>query len=293
MFLAARGFRVAVTVGHRPALVFGGLRRLFGRRGVLHIAKEFFIEEADTPRTGWGGLLGRLKMALYRWALRDVDLMVVNARGECPAYARLFRLPPERVAFLPWPSNIDEPQWFREHDGSILAVGRSLRDWRTFFRAVDGLPHRVVVVASRADLAGLTAPANVTVLTDIPHAEYLRLVRRAMFVVLPLVATPRSTGQATFLECMACGKPVLVTEVVGSVDYIRHGENGLLCPPADPDALRREAVRLAEEPALRERLARGGLRSIRERFNKSRYARDMLELIERQRGHCGRPGGTG
>jgi glycosyltransferase involved in cell wall biosynthesis len=98
--------------------------------------------------------------------------------------------------------------------------------------------------------------------------------------VVPLIATPRATGQATFLECMACGKPVIVTEVAGSVDYVRHEDNGLLVPAADPLALRRAIVRLAEDQALRDRLARGGLRSIREEFNRPRHARDMLELID-------------
>ncbi len=137
MFLSSRGFRVAVTIGHRPALVFGALRRLLGRGEVLHVAKEFYIEEAaDTPRRGWRGLLQRLKRAVYRWALKDVAVLVVNARAECDAYARFFDLPRGRVTFLPWPSNIDEPHWYREHDGTILAGGRSLRDWRTFFEAV-------------------------------------------------------------------------------------------------------------------------------------------------------------
>ncbi|MCI0458262.1 MAG: glycosyltransferase [Gemmataceae bacterium] len=280
MFLCARGFRVAVTIGHRPALVFGALSRLLGRGNVLHIAKEFYIEEAaDTPRGGWRGLLQRLKRAVYRWALKDVTVLVVNARAECDAYARFFDLPRERVLFFPWPSNIDEPRWHREHDGTIVAGGRSLRDWRTYFQAVEGLPYRFLVGTPAGELRGLTVPANVNVL-DLPRERYLERLRRALFAVVPLIATPRATGQATFLECMACGKPVIVTKVAGSVDYVRHEENGLLVPPADSLALRREIVRLAEDRALRDRLALGGLRSIREEFNRPRHARDMLELID-------------
>jgi glycosyltransferase involved in cell wall biosynthesis len=281
LFRHAMGFRAVVTVGHRAALVFGVLRRLLGRRQVLHVAKEFYFEEkAEVPAPGWRGLLQRLRLRAYRWALADVDALVVNAQGERPAYARLFHLSPAQVVFLPWPSNIEPCPRLHEDDGTILAAGRSLRDWRTFLQAVDGLPYRFVMVASRRDLAGLHVPGNVSLFADVPRAAYLQLLRRARFAVVPLRPSGRSTGQATFLECLALGKPVVVTETVGSVDYIEHDENGLLCPPADPAALRRQIIRLAEDPALRKRLAEGGLRSIRERFNKSAYARALLAVID-------------
>jgi glycosyltransferase involved in cell wall biosynthesis len=282
LFLYCRGFRVVVTVGHRAALVFGMLRRLLGRKDVFHVAKEFYFEEeAEVPHPGLRGALQRLRLWAYRWALADVGALVVNARAECSAYARLFHLANEQVVFLPWPSNIDQPERAREDDGTILAAGRSLRDWRTFFQAVNGLPYSFIVVASNSDLAGLTIPANVTVFTDVPRARYLELLRRARFAVIPLLHTGRSTGQATFLECLALGKPVVVSEVVGSVDYIQPECNGLLFPPGDAQTLRKQVIRLAEDAVLRDRLAEGGLKSIREHFNKTQHARELLALIDR------------
>ena len=44
------------------------------------------------------------------------------------------------------------------------------------------------------------------------------------------------------LEAMACGLPVIATQISGNEDLIHHGENGLLVPTEDPMALR-EALR--------------------------------------------------
>src|SRR5207302_9889216 len=60
------------------------------------------------------------------------------------------------------------------------------------------------------------------------------------------------------LEAMAMGCPVIATAVGGSREVVRHGETGLLVPPADPVAL---ACALAEIAGSGERRSRMGTRS--------------------------------
>jgi phosphatidylinositol alpha 1,6-mannosyltransferase len=57
------------------------------------------------------------------------------------------------------------------------------------------------------------------------------------------------------LEAMASGLPVIGADQGGTLENVRHGVNGLLVPAGDPDRFAEAIVRLADDRALRERLA--------------------------------------
>jgi glycosyltransferase involved in cell wall biosynthesis len=72
--------------------------------------------------------------------------------------------------------------------------------------------------------------------------------------VLPSTYEPRG---AVINEAMACGLPVIVTDRCGSIgDIVLDGENAFIYPAGDADALAAAMMRLVDEPALRERMAR-------------------------------------
>lgn len=53
------------------------------------------------------------------------------------------------------------------------------------------------------------------------------------------------------LEAMACGVPVAAARNRGTVEYVRHGENGFLCEGEDPEAFRDAVLLMQAEPSLR------------------------------------------
>ncbi len=63
------------------------------------------------------------------------------------------------------------------------------------------------------------------------------------------------------LEAMAVGRPVVATGSGGSGEYLGDDENCLIVPPADAQATAAAVLRLAQDPALRERLRVAGNRS--------------------------------
>lgn len=268
-------YDVVVTLGHRAALTYGAISRFLPRSRTAHVAKELFFEVVPGDQS----LRMRVLRALYRFAFARVDGVILNSSGEIAPYAELFGLPRSRFRFLPWPSNIDDPSVVPTSDGSVLAVGRSLRDWPTFFRAVADMPWSCVVIASRSDVQGLQVPPNVDLRVDVPREEFLNALDLAAIVVVPLVETTRSTGQATFLEAMARGKPVIVADVVGAHDYIEDGRTGCTYRPGDPDDLRAKIHELLADPARRDELAEQGVRAIRTKFNKEQYARDLIAYL--------------
>ena len=56
------------------------------------------------------------------------------------------------------------------------------------------------------------------------------------------------------LEAMAAGLPVVATDVPGLRTIVTHGQNGLLCPPADPEGMATAIGRLFDDRGLRRSL---------------------------------------
>lgn len=63
------------------------------------------------------------------------------------------------------------------------------------------------------------------------------------------------------LEAMGVGRPVIATGRGGSGEYLRDGANALLFEAGDAEGLAAAVRRLADDPALRERLREEGLRT--------------------------------
>jgi glycosyltransferase involved in cell wall biosynthesis len=81
------------------------------------------------------------------------------------------------------------------------------------------------------------------------------------------------------VEAMACALPVVTTPVSGIPELVRDGENGLLVPPDDPDALAAAILRLRGDAALRRRLGEAARATVRERFDGDRLAGELVALF--------------
>jgi glycosyltransferase involved in cell wall biosynthesis len=83
-------------------------------------------------------------------------------------------------------------------------------------------------------------------------------VARALDAATTLVLPSRSEGMGRVLvEAFCRGRPAVASRVGGIVDLVRDGENGLLVPPQQPEALAEALVRVLGDPALAGRLGAG------------------------------------
>ncbi len=77
-----------------------------------------------------------------------------------------------------------------------------------------------------------------------------------------------ATGHESFgivlLEAMASGKPIVCSDIHGYKGVVRRGEQALLVPPRDPEALAAAIAQLLDDPAARERMGRSGLERSRQ-----------------------------
>ncbi len=126
----------------------------------------------------------------------------------------------------------------------IVAGGATLFDYR----------HEVE--RFRARVAELGLEQHVRVMGSLPDAEHERLFRAADVFAFP--STKEGFGLAA-LEALACGLPVVASDLDALRTFMQDGRNALLVPVGNGPALGAALARVASDDALREQLRAGGL----------------------------------
>lgn len=82
-----------------------------------------------------------------------------------------------------------------------------------------------------------------------------------LMAAVDVVIQPAAAGEAfsqVMIEALALGKPLVATDVSGARDVIRDGENGLLVPPRNADAIAAAVGSLLDSPRVARRLGEAG-----------------------------------
>jgi glycosyltransferase involved in cell wall biosynthesis len=116
----------------------------------------------------------------------------------------------------------------------------------------------------------------VRLLGNVQHRQLPGILKSADLFVLP----SRYEGHPkTLIEAMACGLPVVGTDVPGIREIIQHGENGYLCGTS-PEEIR-EAIRvILGDSERRVRMGRNAREFVVEHFALDRIVEKELALLE-------------
>jgi glycosyltransferase involved in cell wall biosynthesis len=124
------------------------------------------------------------------------------------------------------------------------------------------------------------ASGRVTFLGDVPQDRLASYYAAADVVVLPSSQRSEAYGMV-LVEAMACGTPVISTELATGTSFVnRSGETGLVVPPRDPRALA-EAIRSClGDPAALRRMGDEGRRRVRAEFEAGTMVDRVLSVYE-------------
>jgi glycosyltransferase involved in cell wall biosynthesis len=227
--------------------------------------------------------------------IRRLDAAVVVSTSQIEFLADLVGR--ERVFYVP--HGIDtgffRPAPVRRAPGRFrfVCVGHHLRDFDTLAAAADLLwehdrEAEIVVVAEPDQLGRLAGLPNVTNLTKLTDTQLRALYQKSDVLLLPL---RDATANNALLEGMACGLPVISTELAGVRDYVS-SDCCVLTGQGDAGALAAAALR-ARNGELNLTAMAAASRLAAERLCWPRVARAMQAVYATVTGHgCRRVHGT-
>ena len=115
-----------------------------------------------------------------------------------------------------------------------------------------------------------------------PTARVEEWLRAADLFVFP---TENEAFGLSLVEAMACALPSVTTRVGGLRDFVVDGENALVVPPGDTEALAGAILALLADAERRAALGKAARRTAEERFSLPVVARSYALLVDRL---CGR-----
>lgn len=98
-----------------------------------------------------------------------------------------------------------------------------------------------------------------------------------------IVCLPSTYGEGVpkvLIEAAACGRPIVTTDMPGCREITHDGENGLLVPPNDVDALTQALEKLIDNSDLRQMMGRKGREIAQEGYSLQKVLDETLALYK-------------
>lgn len=208
--------------------------------------------------------------ALWRWIYRQIDVLICVSQLVRETYLRPLKektcFKEVQVIYNSIPVRREEVQGPKPAftTPQLLFHGRICREkgiepLMLALSKVSDLPFRMTFAGKIAeqdrelwDRLLSSSPARDKI-SYIGFCEDMRSVMRSCHIGLsPSLA--REAGSLSLIEDMAMGLAIITSSSGSQPEIIRHGQNGLLCPPNDPQALADALRTLLTNPSLTQRL---------------------------------------
>lgn len=194
--------------------------------------------------------------------LKSLDALLLVSSSQVPYFTALAGRGTKITVI---PHGIDtgffRPPLQRQSDViTCLCVGKWLRDFDTLRIVARQVAARnqnvrfLVVGADTSSAGALNDLKNISISGRLSEEDLLKTYQESHVMVLPLTD---STANNALLEGLACGLPMVTTDVGGTRDYVDES-CAFLLPPGDADGMTNAVLALADDEALR---ATFGIRS--------------------------------
>ncbi|MEW6418489.1 MAG: glycosyltransferase [Nitrospirota bacterium] len=143
------------------------------------------------------------------------------------------------------------------------------------------IPHCQLVIAGegslRSELEALIAEQNLS--RHVKLIGYVKNIDQFMAMINLFILPSLSEGlPISLLEGLAYGKPVVASHVGGIPEVIRNGSEGVLIPPAAPEAISKAVTGLIENRALTDRMSSAGRELALTKFSSAKMTTAHLTL---------------
>jgi glycosyltransferase involved in cell wall biosynthesis len=121
-------------------------------------------------------------------------------------------------------------------------------------------------------------PRNVTALGAQGQEAVTTLMQNASLLAFP--STWYECAPMTILEALACGTPVIASDLGSIPEFVRHGYNGLLFRPGDPEDLARQVRWAFDHPEQLRAMRANARREFEEKYTAERNYKMLIAIYE-------------
>jgi glycosyltransferase involved in cell wall biosynthesis len=168
----------------------------------------------------------------------------------------------------------------RWHGVDTMLAAAALPDWPGGLDLVIAGP---IVDRSLAPLIE-AAPPRVAWIGPQPQEALPALIRGAAACLVPISDPSGRSSHGVMplklFEALACGTPVVATDLAGQADLVRAGGCGLVVRPDDPEALARAVADLASDPEGARRMGEAGARLVAAEHSWDTRAEETYRILE-------------
>ncbi|MCS6923442.1 MAG: glycosyltransferase family 4 protein [Fimbriimonadales bacterium] len=244
-------------------------RKYFVARTLVKCRFPYILHEHGGRFQRFYNALPSPLQARVRWMIENASGMIVLAKDWIPFYQQLVSNPNYRFWHLPNAVRVPDqlPSPAEDETLKLLFLGRmdENKGSRRLLLALSRLPTEIrksvhvymagsgEVEAMRALAAELGVQEQTTIRDWIDGSEKEQWLREtnAFILLSRLEGLPMA-----MLEAMAYGKALIVSPVGGIPEFVTDGQEGILVPPDDIDAISQAIAKLAENPDLRATMGR-------------------------------------
>jgi glycosyltransferase involved in cell wall biosynthesis len=260
----------AIVVGYPGHLDLPAARRIARGKPVVFNPLVSLSDTlvSDRRRFAADSRAAKVLRAIDRGAFRAADLVVADTAAQAVFFEELGARRTE-VCFVGAEERLFTPGWQQPEDFTCLFVGKliPLHGLETILEAARLAPELRFRVVGSGQLRLLLndRPANVEWRAWVEY-ERLRDELSACGCALGIFGTSPKARRVVpnkVFQALACGAPVVTADTPAARELLADGDNALLVPPGDPDALVAALRRLATEPELTRAIAARGLSTYR------------------------------
>ncbi len=253
----------------------------------------------------------RVRRIIARYILRHANMITCDCQAVKDTIIQLTGYPADRIIIAPWGVDLHQfrplaqPSSVRSQLGwetaKILIVTRQLMSFYGIEYLISAM--RIILAAEpKVRLLICGAGPLEMVLRDMVHQFDLeKFVHFAGFVpnrLLPeylnaadVYVSPSLEDGASLslMEAMACGLPVIVTDIPAVLEWVRHGENGYVVPKRDVEGLARAVINMLRNDSLRAQMGKASLATGQLRADWDKNFRTIEEMYYRLVTHRTKP----
>lgn len=153
-------------------------------------------------------------------------------------------------------------------------------------RVLEDVPNAVFVIAGTGELEqehkqlakNLNIEKNVRFVGFVTHDKLPAYLSISDAFIRPSIS--EGFGNS-FVEALACGVPIIGTNVGGIPDFLEHEKTGLFAKARDPQDIAKQLIRLLTDNKLADTIVRNGQHLVRERYDWNTIAQQHNNVIKK------------